>query len=324
MQVLWLENQKIIVRDVPVPVPSGGQALIQMNMAGICSTDLELLHGYYPYSGIPGHEFVGRVVSSPSDSSWEGKRVVGEINIACGNCEMCRSGLTRHCTYRKTLGIHDWQGAFAEYLILPLSNLHRIPDNLPDDIAVFTEPTAAACEILEQVEIGPKDRVLIIGAGKLGQLVAQVLHTTGCNLLVITRHEKQKELLQQQHIPSQSVNELSQAKFDLVIEATGSPEGLLLAKKYIRSRGKIVLKSTYRGEISLNISQFVVDEVTIIGSRCGSFQPALELLSERKVNPIPLIEGVYPMHQAIEAFQQAAVPGVLKILLKPDLVDIHK
>jgi threonine dehydrogenase-like Zn-dependent dehydrogenase len=321
MQALWLENQTLEMRDVPVPVPTERQVLIHVDLAGICSTDLELVRGYYPFSGIPGHEFVGRVVSSPSVPSWEGKRVVGEINISCGECEMCQSGFTRHCLHRKTLGIHEWQGAFAEYLTLPLSNLHIVPESLPDEVAVFTEPTAAACEILEQVEISPKDRVLIIGAGKLGQLVAQVLHNTGCNLLVVTRHEKQKQLLMQCNISSQSIEDIDKAKFDLVIEATGSPEGLLLAKNFIRPRGKIVLKSTYRGEISLDLSPFVVDEVTLIGSRCGPFQPALKLLSSDQVDPQPMLEAVYQLHQAKEAFKHASQPGIFKILIKPNSVD---
>jgi threonine dehydrogenase-like Zn-dependent dehydrogenase len=321
MQALWLENQALKMRDVPVPALAEEQALIRMRLAGICSTDLELLQGYYPFSGIPGHEFVGQVVSSPSDPSWEGKRVVGDINIACGKCEMCQSGVPSHCMHRKTLGIHDWPGVFSEYLVLPLRNLHLVPDTLPDEVAVFTEPTAAACEILEQININPKDRLLIIGAGRLGQLVAQVLQTTGCDLFVVIRHQKQKELLRQNNIPSGTIEEINSIQYDVIIEATGSSEGLLLAKELIRPRGKIVLKSTYKGEISLNISPFVVDEVTLIGSRCGPFQPALKLLSEKKVNPLPLIDAVYPLHQAEQAFEHASKPGVLKILIKPDRVN---
>jgi threonine dehydrogenase-like Zn-dependent dehydrogenase len=317
MQALWLENQALDMREVPVPVPVDGQALIKMSLAGICSTDLELVRGYYPYSGIPGHEFVGRVVSSPSDASWEGKRVVGEINIACGECEMCQSGIPRHCMHRKTLGIREWHGVFTEYLVLPLSNLHLVPETLPDNIAVFAEPTAAACEILEQIEIRPIDRLLIIGAGRLGQLLAQVLSTTGCELSVIIRHQKQKELLAQKNIRAQTIDEINSARYDVIVEATGSSEGLLLAKELIRPRGKIVLKSTYKGEICLDLSPFVVDEITLIGSRCGSFQPALQLLSGGRVDPLPLIEAVYPLGQAVQAFKHASQPGVFKILIKP-------
>ncbi len=176
MHALWLENQKLELRaDVPIPSPEEDEALIRVRLAGVCSTDLELVRGYYPFSGIPGHEFVGEVISAPRNSSWIGKRVVGEINIACGECETCKSGLTRHCEQRKTLGIHDWNGVFAEYLVLPLKNLHAVSDKIPDESAVFTEPLAAAYEILEQNQLNPDDKVLVIGAGRLGQLVAQVL-----------------------------------------------------------------------------------------------------------------------------------------------------
>jgi threonine dehydrogenase-like Zn-dependent dehydrogenase len=325
MQALWLENQKLGFRkDVPVPVPSLQQALIHVRLAGICSTDLELVQGYYPFAGIPGHEFVGEVVSSPSDTSWVGKRVVGEINIACGECESCRSGLTRHCERRKTLGIHDWHGVFAEYLVLPISNLHLVPDNLPDELAVFTEPVAAAHEILEQIELLPKDRVLVVGAGRLGQLIAQTLQGTGCDLSVVFRHDKQKKLLSNYNIHSLTVQELGQSRFDVIIEATGSPDGLLLAREYIRPRGKIVLKSTYKGEICLNLSTIVVDEVTLIGSRCGSFEPAIQLLVEHRVDPQPLIEAVYPLQRSKEALEHAARSGVFKILIQPDSTNFPK
>ena len=191
MQSLWLENQKLEFKaDVPIPIPAEDEALIRVRLAGLCSTDLELVRGYYPFTGIPGYEFVGEVVSSPKDSSWVGKRVVGEINITCGICETCKSGLPRHCEPRKKLGIHDWNGVFAEYVVLPLTNLHTVSDQIPDDIAVFTEPIAAAYEIIEQNPLNPEDRVLIIGAGRIGQLVAQVLRGTGCKLEVMARHPK--------------------------------------------------------------------------------------------------------------------------------------
>jgi threonine dehydrogenase-like Zn-dependent dehydrogenase len=319
MQALWLENRKLeFKQDIPIPVPAGRQALIHVRLAGVCSTDLELVRGYYPFSGIPGHEFVGEVVRSPSDKSWVGKRVVGEINIACGECETCQAGLTRHCEYRKTLGIHNWNGVFAEYLVLPLSNLHVVPDSMPDEVAVFTEPVAAAHEILEQIELLPEHRVLIIGAGRLGQLVAQVLQGTGCDLSVVIRHKKQAELLANRNIHTLSEHELGPTKYDVIIEATGSPDGLLLAKAFIRPRGKIVLKSTYEGEIYLDLSPIVVDEVTLIGSRCGSFAPALQYLKEQRVDPQPMIEVIYSLQRGIEAFEHAARPGALKILIQPD------
>jgi 2-desacetyl-2-hydroxyethyl bacteriochlorophyllide A dehydrogenase len=317
MQALWLEDQKLEFRsDVPSPNPSGSEALIRVNMAGVCSTDLELVRGYYPFSGIPGHEFVGEVVRSPNNPTWVGKRVVGEINIACGECETCKSGLTRHCERRRTLGIHDWDGAFAEYLVLPITNLHIVPDLIPDESAVFTEPLAAAYEILEQIPLAPGDRVLVIGAGRLGLLIAQVLKGTGCELEVVARHSKQRELLAKWFIHSISEKSLGDKKYDVIIEATGSPQGFLLARKYIRPRGKIILKSTYKSNLDVNLSAIVVDEVTLIGSRCGSFEPALRLLAEGKVDPEPLIEAVYPLEQGMIAFKQAAMPGVLKVLVQ--------
>jgi threonine dehydrogenase-like Zn-dependent dehydrogenase len=318
MQSLWLENQKLEFRDdVPIPFPAEDEALIRVRIAGLCSTDLELIHGYYPFSGIPGHEFVGEVVSSPKDSSWVGKRVVGEINIACGVCNTCKSGLPRHCERRKTLGIHDWNGVFAEYLVLPLSNFHAVSDKISDDLAIFTEPLAAACEILEQIHLNPEDRVLIIGAGRLGQLVAQVLQGTGCELEVMARHPKQRELLTDRNILAITEQNLGDKKYDIIIEATGTPNGFLLARKSIHPRGKIILKSTYKGDIQVNFSEIVVDEVSLIGSRCGPFEPALRLLEENWVDPRPLIEAIYSLEQGTVAFKHAAQPGVLKVLIKP-------
>ena len=191
MRALWLENQNLtFMHDISMPVAGKDEALLRVSLAGVCSTDLELLHGYYPFTGIPGHEFVGEVVDAPTDPTWVGKRVVGEINIACRACKMCTAGLPRHCENRRTLGIHDWNGVFAEYLVLPLINLHEVPGSIPDKAAVFTEPLAAAFEILEQIHLEPSDDVMVIGAGRLGQLVAQVLQGTGCKLVVLVRHAK--------------------------------------------------------------------------------------------------------------------------------------
>jgi threonine dehydrogenase-like Zn-dependent dehydrogenase len=318
MRSLWLENQKLEFRDiVPIPVPADHEAFVRVRIAGVCSTDLELVGGYYPFSGIPGHEFVGDVVSSPSDPSWVGKRVVGEINIACRVCETCKSGYTRHCERRKTLGIHDWNGAFADYLILPLSNLHKVPDSIPDELAVFTEPLAAAYEILEHIRIDHENKILVIGAGRLGQLVAQVLQGTGCELEVVARHPRQRELLENRNIQTISEQSLGEKKYDVVIEATGSPDGFTLARKSISPRGTIILKSTYIGEMAVNFSGIVVDEITLIGSRCGSFEPALQLLEENKVDPRLLIEAVYPLEQGELAFEHAARSGALKVLIQP-------
>lgn len=318
MRGLWLENLKLSFKgDLPTPIPGEAEALIRMRLSGVCSTDLELERGYYPFTGVLGHEFVGEVIESPSDPSWVGKRVVGEINIACGTCEMCLSGLPRHCERRRTLGIHDWNGVFAEYLVLPLINLHAVPDNISDQAAVFTEPLAAAYEILEQTHFDKEEYVLIIGAGRLGQIVAQVLQLTGCKLDVLVRHAKPRQLLAERDIRTITEPELVAKKYNVVVEATGSSAGFLLALNSIRPRGKIIMKSTYKGDVEVNFSALVVDEVTLIGSRCGPFEPALQLLAHGQVDLMPLVEAVYPLEHGQAAFEQAALPGMLKILIQP-------
>ncbi len=318
MHSLWLENQQLKYRaDVPLPGILENQALIKVRLAGVCSTDLELVRGYYPFTGIPGHEFVGEVVRSPGDPSWVGRRVVGEINIACGVCATCKSGLTRHCEQRKALGIHDWDGVFAEFFVLPLVNLHAVHAAISDDLAVFTEPLAAACEILAQVQIHPEDKVLVIGAGRLGQLAAQVLQAAGCNLEVVARHPKQQHLLDNRNIRTITEESLGNKKYDVVIEATGSPGGFITARQSVRPRGSIILKSTYKGDLQANFSAIVVDEVSLIGSRCGPFEPALQLLEMGRVNPRPLIDAVYSLEHGAMAFEHAGRPGALKVLIRP-------
>jgi threonine dehydrogenase-like Zn-dependent dehydrogenase len=315
MQALWLENQQIKLRDVPQP-DKQGEALIHIQRAGICSTDLELVKGYYPYDGILGHEFVGKVIKAP-DPHWIGQRVVGEINAACGACESCTSGRPTHCENRTVLGIVNRDGVFAEYTTLPMANLHRVPDSVPDEAAVFTEPLAAALEIQQQVQIKPDSRVLLIGAGRLGQLIAQTLALTACNLRVVARHAHQKELLRARGIDLMAEDEIQSRKWDLVVEATGSPEGFDLARRAVRSRGTIILKSTYKGNMDINFSSIVVDEITIQGSRCGPFQPALRLLENRAIDPTILISADYELKESVKAFEHAAQVGALKILLRP-------
>jgi 2-desacetyl-2-hydroxyethyl bacteriochlorophyllide A dehydrogenase len=319
MQSLWLENQVLTFReDLAIPVPGKDQALIRLLLAGVCSTDLELVRGYYPFTGIPGHEFVGEVECSPDDTTWIGKRVVGEINIACTKCQTCLLGLPGHCENRKTLGIHDWNGVFAEYLVLPLSNLHVVPESVASELAVFTEPLAAAYEILEQTTILPSDRVLIIGAGRLGILAAMLIQHTGCELEVVVRHPKQTMLVENLNIHTISEQYIGSKTYDLVIDATGSIDGFQLATKCVRPRGRILIKSTYKGIVDVDFSRIVVDEVTIIGSRCGPFDPVLQLLGDGRVDPRPLIDAIYPINRGINAFEQASNPGVLKVLIKPD------
>jgi threonine dehydrogenase-like Zn-dependent dehydrogenase len=313
MKALWLENNQISLRDVPQPDKTG-EALIRIRRAGICSTDLELVRGYYPYNGVLGHEFVGEVVSAP-DVSWIGQRVVGEINAVCGKCESCLSGRPTHCESRTVLGIANRDGVFAEYTALPVENLHRVPDSVPDEAAVFTEPLAAALEIQQQIQIKPTDRVLLVGAGRLGQLVAQTLVLTGCDLRVLVRHAGPKELLAARGIKTITGDEVQPRKWDIVIEATGSPAGFDIACKAIRPRGTLVMKSTYAGELTINFSPLVVDEITIVGSRCGPFAPALRLLERREVDPTFLIAAQYRLEESVKAFEHAARPGMLKVLV---------
>jgi 2-desacetyl-2-hydroxyethyl bacteriochlorophyllide A dehydrogenase len=317
MKALWLEDGELSVRDVEVPRPAAGEALVRVRLSGICGTDLELVRGYYPFTGVIGHEFVGDVVESPDDPSWVGARVVGEINAACGFCEQCAEGRPTHCEQRTVLGITGRDGAHAEFLTLPIENLHRVPDGVPDEAAVFTEPVAAAAEILTQVTIGPRDRVLLVGAGRLGQLIARVLVSSGAHVRVVARHEHQKALLHARGIETIEPADIEPRRYDVAVEATGSPSGFDIAASALRPRGTLVLKSTYRGDITLDLAPFVVDEITIIGSRCGPFAAALGLLEMGAVDPLPLIDARYPLSEAVEAMRAAGQPGTMKVLLQP-------
>jgi threonine dehydrogenase-like Zn-dependent dehydrogenase len=314
MNALWLENNKIDVRDIEPP-RKPNEALIKIRKAGICSTDLELVKGYYPYTGVLGHEFVGEVVEA-EDASWIGQRVVGEINVVCGQCEQCLNGRSSHCENRTVLGITNRDGTFAEYTQLPIANLHRVPDSVLDEMAVFTEPLAAALEIQQQIQIRPNDRVLLVGAGRLGQLIAQTLALTGCDLRVVARHSHQQDLLKARHIRMMAEDEVQPWRWDVVVEATGSPDGFALARKAVRPRGTLVMKSTYKGEMSVNFSSIVVDEINIVGSRCGPFAPALRLMESRQVDPTVLIRDEFKLQDALKAFERAAEPGVLKVLVE--------
>ncbi len=315
MQSLWLEDQSLSMREIPRPARPG-EALIRIKLSGICGTDLELVRGYYPFTGIPGHEFVGEVVASP-ESSWLGRRVVGEINAVCGECEQCRHDRPTHCEKRSVLGILGRDGVHAEYTCLPLANLHTVPESVPDQAAVFTEPLAAALEIGQQVHLLPADRILLIGAGRLGQLVARVLALSGADLGVVARHPHQRELLARHGIRLVDEAEVEPRRWDVVVEATGSPSGFELARRALRPRGTLVLKSTYRGEMSVNWSAFVVDEITIIGSRCGPFAPALRLLENGEIDPSDLVSDCLPLAEAVKAMEIARQPGKMKVLLKP-------
>lgn len=315
MNALWLENDGISLREVPVP-QKPKEALIRIRKAGICSTDLELVRGYYPYAGILGHEFVGEVTEA-EDASWIGQRVAGEINAVCNQCEQCLTGRSTHCENRTVLGIVNRDGVFAEFTTLPVTNLHIVPASVPDEMAVFTEPLAAALEIQEQIQIKPTDRVLLVGAGRLGQLIAQTLALTGCDLRVAARHKRQQDLLTARGIRTISEDEIQPWRWDIVVEATGSPGGFELARKAIRPRGTLVMKSTYKGEVSVDFSSIVVDEINLVGSRCGPFEPALRLMETGQVDPSILIDAEFPLGEALKAFEHAAESGVLKVLVSP-------
>ena len=318
MDALWLEDRRLRRRpDAPEPSVPEGEALVRVLRAGICGTDLELARGYYPFSGIPGHEFVGRVEQAPGHAEWVGRRVAGEINASCGRCAACVAGRRTHCENRTVLGIKGRNGAFAERLALPVGNLHAVPDALPDEAAVFVEPVAAALQVQEQVRVGRNDRVVVVGDGRLGNLIAQTLALTGCDLLVIGRHPDKLALLEARGIRVGSRADLRPRQADIAVECTGNADGLALAREAVRARGAIVLKSTYRGAVTLELSPFVVDEVTLVGSRCGPFAPALDLLASGRVDVAPLVHARYPLSDGVAAFEHAARPGVLKVLLDP-------
>lgn len=316
MRAIWLENKILSVRrDLDEPVLKPGEALIRLNTAGICSTDLEMVKGYYPFTGILGHEFVGEVIQSPGRPDLVGKRVVGEITIYCGECASCLAGRTAHCENRQTLGLIGKNGVFADCLSLPLRNLHLVPEALPDETAVFTELVAAALEIQQEIEIHPRDRVIVVGAGRLGLLIAQCLNLTGCDLSVVVRRPEPAKLLKDWGIKAVTADALKPGKADVVVEVSGSAQGFALSRSLVRPRGTLVLKSTFAGEMTLNMSSIVVDEIKVIGSRCGPFAPALRLLEKGLIDVAPLISGIYPLSEGLKAFERAAQPGVLKILL---------
>ncbi len=315
MRALWLESNKISLREVP-QLRKPNEALIKIRKAGICSTDLELVKGYYPYTGVLGHEFVGDVVEA-DDAAWIGQRVVGEINVVCHQCEQCLNGRPTHCENRTVLGIVNRDGVFAQFTNLPITNLHLVPDSVPDEMAVFTEPLAAALEIQQQIQVRPTDRVLLIGAGRLGQLIAQTLALTGCDLRVVARHAHQRDLLKRRGIRIISEEEIRPWRWDIVVEATGSPSGFSLARQAIRPRGTLVLKSTYKGEMNVNFSSMVVDEINLVGSRCGPFEPALRLMEAHQVDPTVLIANEFKLEEGLKAFEHAAETGMLKVLLEP-------
>lgn len=290
-------------------------ARVRIQLAGVCNTDLEIAKGYMGFQGILGHEFVGVVEEGPG--AWKGETVVGEINYACGACESCRRGLGRHCPTRRVMGILEADGAFAEFLEVPVANLHRVPPEVDPHAAVFAEPLAAAFEILEQVEVDPAGRCVVLGDGKLGLLVAQVLATTGAPVLAVGRHAEKLALLEKAGIQTCLDSEFApaDASADLVVEATGSSRGFEQALQATRPRGTLVLKSTVADRPALDLAPLVINEIQVVGSRCGPFEPALQALASGSIQTGPLVTEVVALDHAEEALTRAGQPGVLKVLL---------
>jgi threonine dehydrogenase-like Zn-dependent dehydrogenase len=326
MKALQFENQRLQVSDVPTP-ELDGEAVVRVTLSGICNTDLEIARGYAGFEGTLGHEFVGVIenVSSATAPSLTvgllkpGARVVGEINAGCGHCNLCFSGDSRHCAARTVLGIVGRDGAHAEFLKLPLRNLLQVPDEVPDAHAVFVEPLAAACGILERASITRDSQVAVIGDGKLGLLCAQVLATTGARVTLIGKHESKLQIAQRRDIDTSFADKAKKRirEFDVVVEASGSPSGFELALDLLRPRGVLVLKSTFHGATQMNAARIVVDEISVVGSRCGRFGPALELLKQGQIDVENLISEEFSLTDGVRAMAHAAEPDVMKVLLRP-------
>lgn len=313
MRALVFDGQLHLETALPMPQLQEGDALLKIRRAGICNTDLELVDGMYGFSGILGHEFVADVVEGQPDLL--GKRVVGEISVVCGCCDFCLQGIPSQCRNRSTIGIRRYPGAFADYLPLPHRNLHLVPDKLTDDQAVFVEPLAAALQVTEAVHISPRHRAVVIGVGKLGMLVAQVLKLTGADVLGVVRRERQAQMLHQWGIEAVRLQDVPEQSVDVVVDVTGLAQGFADALTLVKSRGTIVLKSTYKGMPTADLSQVAVRDIRVVGSRCGPFDAALRLLSRDLIDVEPLIEGRFSIDHALDAMKAAAQPGALKYLL---------
>jgi len=321
MKALRYEDGRLRVGEVAEP-HADGEAVVRVTLSGICNTDLEIARGYAGFQGTIGHEFVGVVESAPAAPDLVGRRVVGEINAGCGRCELCRAGDPRHCPGRTVLGIVGRDGAHAERLRLPAVNLTPVPDEIEDERAVFTEPLAAACGITERAKIGEGARVAVIGDGKLGLLCAQALRATTAAraVVLIGKHRGKLDIARRRGVETFLLDQLSDAKppaFDVVVEASGAPSGFDLALSLVRPRGTLVLKSTFHGETRFDSARVVVQEISVVGSRCGRFRPALELLRARAVDVESLVSETHPLSDGLRAMERAAVPGVLKVLLRP-------
>lgn len=322
MRAVVIESGKAIVKDVPQPAPASGEVLIQVRLAGICSTDLEILKGYGGYTGILGHEFVGTVVSG--SATLAKKRVVGEINCVCGKCDMCASGLSNHCRNRTVLGIQARPGCFAEFVTLPERNCLQVPDSVTEEEAVFAEPLAAAIQVTRQIKIEPRMNVAVLGTGRLGLLVAQVLARTSCKLTAVGRNLGTLAMMDKKRIRNAAIADLHQwGTFDVVVDCTGSPDGLPLALRLVRPRGTVVMKTTCAGRADrrsdvadADLTPLVVNEVSLIGSRCGPMRDALNMLARKEIDVTSMITRQLPLSEGPAALSLAAEPGHIKVLLK--------
>ncbi len=317
MRAVVLKNGRIeVTDDAPCPSPGVNEVLVRVLLAGVCATDLEIVKGYAGFEGILGHEFVG-VVEEADDKTLVGRRVVGGINIGCRECAVCVARGPEHCEQRTVLGIKDRDGAFAEYLALPVSNLQQVPDDVPDEEAVFTEPLAASVRILEQVPVPAGARVGVVGPGRMGMLIAQVLRQSGATVTVLGRSETSLALARNLELATALVASYPDDSFDLVVEATGNDAGLAHSLRLVRPLGTLVMKSTFHGKANLDLTKLVVSEITLVGSRCGPFDEALQLLQQGTIRVDVLVDAEYALVDAVKALEHADRPGVRKVLLRP-------
>lgn len=318
MRAVVFDNGLKLDKNYAKPSPQKGEALIKVNTIGICNTDYEITKGYMGYKGVLGHEFTGVVEEiNADDKSLLNKRVVGEINCGCGECEWCNQGLERHCPNRSTLGIWQREGCFAEYVCLPVKNLLEIPENVSDEEAVFTEPLAAALEILEQIHIPPYKKIAVLGDGKLGLMIALALNAAGLDLILIGKHENKLEIAKKQGVKTKLLSDVEIKKeFDFVVEATGSISGFETSLALTKPRGTLILKSTIAASKEFNFAPVVVDEITIVGSRCGQFAPALRLLESGRIDVKPLISDIFEFDESIAAFERNKEKSSIKVIVK--------
>ncbi|MEZ4667680.1 MAG: alcohol dehydrogenase catalytic domain-containing protein [Anaerolineae bacterium] len=313
MRALVFDGRLWLDRQCPQPIIKLGENLLRIRKAGICNTDLELVAGMYGFSGVLGHEFVADVVEGAEE--FVGKRVVGEISVVCGQCDFCHRGIPSQCRNRDTVGIRRYPGAFSDYLVLPSRNLHIVPDSVTDNEAVFAEPLAAALQVTEAIHISPRNRVIVLGMGKLGMLIAQILKLTGAEVVGVTKRAKQVDLLEKWGIQPAARGDLSDQSAPVIVDVTGDPSGFADALALVESRGTVVLKSTYHGLPQTDLTQIAVREIRVVGSRCGPFDAALRLLKHKLVDVNTLIEGTYSIEDSLSAMEHAAQQGALKILL---------